>query len=122
MVFPFKIKTRRSGLGEYQILREGFYLSFPVGTHDLQRLNPVEGRASRSGDQANLRLAPRRDFRMTRQIGVDMGVNDAIGIVLQYLKFVHDAIKTSWLHFGLHKRVFSALGAEWINIAPLGQR
>ena len=59
---------------------------------------------------------------MTRQIGVDMGVNDAIGIILQYFKFMHDAIKTGWLHFGLHKRVFGALCAEWINIAPLGQR
>ena len=35
---------------------------------------------------------------MTRQICVDMGVNDAIGIVLQYLKFMHDAFETSGLH------------------------
>ena len=97
-------------------------LSLPVSAHDLQRLNAIESRAGGLGDKANLRLAPRRDFRMTRQIGVDMGVNDAVGIVLQYFKLVHDAVKTGGLHFGLHKRVFAALRNEWVNIAPLGQR
>ena len=57
-----------------------------------------------------------------RQILVDMSVNDAIGIVLQYFKFVHDAIKASGLHFGLHEGIFAALRDEWINVSPLGQR
>jgi len=50
-----------------------------------------------------------------RQILVDMSVNDAIGIVLQYFKFVHDAIKASGLHFGLHKRIFGLLQVEWVK-------
>ena len=38
-----------------------------------------ERKAELSG---NLRLAPRRDFGMTRQISIDMGVNDAVGALL----------------------------------------
>jgi hypothetical protein len=57
-----------------------------------------------------------------RQILVDMSVNDAIGIVLQRFKFVHDAIKTGGFHFDLHKRIFALLQVERVKIASLGQR
>jgi len=94
MVFPFQNKNppKRVGLGNKGCY---YYLSFHFARTTFSASTRLRVGL---GNQANLRLAPGRDFGMTRQIGVDMGVDDAVGIVLQYFKFMHAAIKTSGLH------------------------
>ena len=81
MVFPFKIKNppKRVGLGNKGCY---YYLSFPVGAHDLERLDAIQGRAGRFGNKLDLCRAPRHRLGVVRQPGINVGVDDAVGIVL----------------------------------------